>query len=258
MAAYTNIREDMPPTPDGRPGHPAGSLAIVVTIAKSKQGHLVSFPRPSAAAMALNIAARAAQSAMELQGDIELIRDQDFFDFPTLTVSTSTVPKLYDYFEQCILAATSSFQALEAYCNLTIDREVENTIPWPNRDGITLDLTSLDLERQLSTEDKLGSLLPELLKMASPKGKKVWQDFKLLKQKRDASAHVKSNDQAPRPKVPNEVQVETLFSGFIGETVTDWPKAAVRMINYFDRRSVRWPWVQHELDRWGIPRGQES
>lgn len=144
-AIHSRVDESDPPDPD--PEFAPGSLIVEVDIGERRGGSLVSFPQPSAAAMALNLARQAAEKAMALQPQIS------YSDVPkglhgrhleSVTAGTESI--LFDYIEQCMVAATFSFQALEAYCNLTIDRHVRDTYPWPDRKGATQKMTSGQLE----------------------------------------------------------------------------------------------------------------
>lgn len=255
-AVHARVAKNDPPDPN--PEFEPGSLVVVVNIGMAHRGGFASFPQPSASAMALNIASQAAERAMHLQPQISFDEvPKGFGEQRLVTVTADTLPILFDYFEQCMLASTFSFQALEAYCNIVIDSHVRDTYPWPDgrpeRKGQMQAMTSGELEFYVSTKDKLKTLLPKLLDMKSPKDKVVWQAFKRLQRLRNDTVHINGANQTTRSE-QGEIPETTLFMGFINATVTDWPKDAVNMINYFDRRSEQWPWLQHELDRHGIDR----
>jgi hypothetical protein len=236
---------------DGR--YEAGSRVVAVTLSKDRRGNLVSFERPSAAALAINIAHRAAVRATELQPLIRYSEANSFAGSVT-SVDQDSTPMLFDYFEQCMVAVIFSFQALEAYCNYVIARKVIGTYAFERRSREVVNLTAIELERQASTEQKLADILPALLDMASPKGKVVWQNFKVLKEKRDGTVHIKSVDQAPRLTRPEDLDRASLFMGFIDADVMAWPQHAVQLIHYFARRDVVFSWMEYLLDLYGIPR----
>jgi hypothetical protein len=78
-----------------------------------------------------------------------------------------------------MVAATFSFQALEAFCNLTIQETLGDSGKYTFTQEICRQtpgakLSAIDLELKCSTEDKLSVILPELLNLATPKGKAVW------------------------------------------------------------------------------------
>lgn len=136
-----------------------------------------------------------------------------------------------------MMAVTFSFQALEAFCNHTITNDLEGTFTLTRKNEGRA-FTAIELEREVSTEEKLSSVLPEILGVKSPKGGKVWQDFVTLKRARDSTTHLKSSDQYP----DRNVDRETLFYQFLNNDPTDFPKAAIRMIVYFaeTKRLPRW------------------
>jgi hypothetical protein len=204
-------------------------------------------------AQPLNIAHGAATRATTLQGQFEY-DSTTFFGHTLDSVSAVSTGVLFDYFEQCMVAVTFSFQALEAYCNYVIARKVNNTYPVSRKKGEVLDLTAIEVERQSSTENKLAKILPDLLDVSSPVGKAVGQNFKLLKEKQDATIHIKSIDQAPRLKRGEDLDRTSLFMGFIEADVHEWPKSAVKLIYYFAHRDIVPDWLEHELERYEIPR----
>jgi hypothetical protein len=230
----------------------AGALAVKMTVSKNRRGDLVGFHQPSAAAMALSVAHSAASRAMDLQAGLEYGAN-DVSESMGTSINVASTGDLFDYFEQCMVAVTFGFQALEAYCNIVIAQKVSGTYPFSRKKGEVVDLTAIELERQASTEQKLAEILPTLLNIASPKGKAVWQNFKLLKEKRDATIHIKSTDQSPRTVRPEDLDRTTLFIGFMDADILGWPKSAVQLIHYFARRDVVPGWLEHELERYGIP-----
>lgn len=85
----------------------------------------------------------------------------------------------------------------------------------------------------------------------------MWQAFMRLKKLRNDTVHINGANQSARSD-QGKLPPTMLFMGFLGANVTDWPKDAVNMINYFDRRDVKWPWLQHALDDFGIDRNAGS
>lgn len=237
---------------------PAGSHYAITSIGKTYKGEQISFPEPSVAAFALNVAHDAASAAMPMQASLDIGPYSRTGDIPIRTVAHSDIPQLYDFFEKCMIAALFSFQAVEAYANKMIDHHSREGFMWIDRRGEYRHHSVEELERYVSTENKVGELLPAILKMTTPKGKVVWQDFKKLKQVRDAATHVKSADQTTRSEPYSLPEQVTLLTGFLGADILSWPRAAVNVINYFDRRFEKYDWLQHELDRYGIPRNDKS
>ena len=87
-----------------------------------------------------------------------------------------------------------------------------------------------EVERNVSTEEELATVLPDILGKASPKGRKEWQGFVKLKDARDATIHLKSHDQHPRA---GKLDDSSLFYQFLNSDMRQYPCAAVAMIWHF-------------------------
>ena len=84
------------------------------------------------------------------------------------------------------------------------------------------------IERWESTEVKIGEILPEILKIESPKGKREWEEYKKLKDIRDRIIHLKSVDQKVVKDGPDSIW-KILFD----EEVPNYPGIAKNLIAYF-------------------------
>jgi hypothetical protein len=88
-------------------GAQAGDLVVVMTATRVRDFGQMVFPKVSPYRLALSIATRASREAITLRKDLQ-------FSSPTgaksRALEMSSVPALYDYFEQCMIAATFSYQ----------------------------------------------------------------------------------------------------------------------------------------------------
>jgi hypothetical protein len=152
-----------------------------------------------------------------------------------------------------MIAVTFSFQALEAYGNEIISYKVPGTYTLLRDNGHRkLKVKADELERIASAEEKLGTILPELLKIPSPRGRRQWEAFVKLKEARDATIHIKSRDSAPRIMEPSDLDERTLFHRFLGANIGEWPKAAVTMILYFASVVGTPPYLEHARKILGV------
>lgn len=267
----TYLAEDVPAAYPGGPAHRAGALVVQATSGRDAKGRNVGFTTPSAVALALSLAMKAAKSARELQQQIQYSENVSPFGVGT-SVTQKTTPALFDYFEQCMTVLAFGFQALEAYCNETISAKVAATYELTRKKDV-LKLTADKLERVASTEEKLGTILPSLLGIPSPKGSRIWNEFLELKRARDATIHIKSRDSNPKIRQPSDLDDATLFHQFLNANISAWVRAAVAMIDYFASQNVSPPWLEHVKDTLGVrtkqpttnqtkrnqePRGQRS
>jgi hypothetical protein len=250
IRAVTHLAADVPAAYPGGPSHKAGALVVQATAARDVRGNNIGFTTPSAVALALNLAMRASDQAQLRRAEVrESVAVSPFGSGTSVTHETTAA--LYDYFEHCMTALTFSFQALEAYCNEVISDKVTAQYLFKNRRG-TRSFTASEVERCLSTEEKLGVVLPDLLDIPTPKGTRMWQDFARLKELRDATVHIKSRDSVPRVMKPSDLDEATLFVRFLDIDVASFPKAAVSLIAYLADRHVMFPWITYAVKVLGV------
>ena len=155
------------------------------------------------------------------------------------SVPNDQAPRLYDFFEQSMMAAVFSFNALEMFCNQTIADKVPDTYTRTTKRRQE-EFTAEKLQRQLSTEEKLATVLPEILEIDPPKGTPVWSDFGKLKRARDSTIHMKT----PDAYVAGAVDSGSLFQEFFAmRSLLGYPIFAVELIRFFrkpDEEKHRW------------------
>lgn len=215
---------------------PAGTPIWLVSVAKHKKHNYLSFATPSAAALCLNIAIDAAAHAEALRPRLQLTPMLTPEGKRGFSVRQESVGDLYCFFEQSMISVTMSFQAIEVFANSVIGRRAAKNIV-VKRKGGDKSLTPVEAERELSTEEKIGQVLPNIIGVASPRGNRAWQAFKTLKVGRDATVHLKSKDVYTR----NNIDRESLFFYYLNHDVRKFPVAAIKVISHF------WP---AGLPRW--------
>lgn len=150
------------------------------------RGH-VDFGVPSGPALFLNAARRSYDQIKDVDPALMFYKWQN----GRIPVNHS---KLFDYFESFASHVVFSFTALEAFANEAIPNEFEYAF---ERKGEKRRLKKPEIERTISLDEKLHSVLPKALRATSPKGKQLWQRYKLLKKMRDRIIHLKSIDRSP-------------------------------------------------------------
>jgi hypothetical protein len=292
LAVVTTLMQDLPATASGAPAHKAGAAVVLVRETRDADNQELSFATPSVVALALDIAKQAGARAQALKGTWSLhpiARPQG----PGYAIHHDSDATLFDYFESCMASVTSSFQALEGYCNLIIDRELRGgsfdlereqreekttislsyrcyrplasrlkpsarsrsrsvTIIRRRRRKVLQAYTQERIEREVSTAQKLGTILPQLLGVSSPKGTKLWQEFGRLKEIRDKIAHPKARDQFRNYATPGQIDESSLFYEFFHNDMSIYPKAAVAMIYHFERTRDVPRWLIGPLSEYGI------
>jgi hypothetical protein len=235
IAAAARLAKDLPGAFPGGPSHRAGTPVYQTELVQTKTGEYLGFLTPSATAMAFSIALAASRKAKGLFDAVTYDRVLTPHG-PAKSISNARTGELFDFFEQCMISATFSFQALEVYANHTIARHARDAMEI-KRGKKLVRLTPSELERQLSTEEKLGSVLPKIRNVATPKGKAVWDKFLVLKDTRDATIHLKSQDM----RNTKGSGKEHLFFNFLNLEPSSFPKAAKEMVEHFEKGHMpRW------------------
>lgn len=203
-----------------------GDIAYLNTLTRDSRLGLVNFITPSPAALALSVAIKSAKQAVELRRsvsfDLAAPGARERFATP------EELPRLFDYFEQCMIAVVFSFQSLELFSNQVISDFLQGTFPL-ERKGTTTECSPAEVERLASTDEKLSLVLPHLLSVQTPKGRKPWDEFRKLKGIRDATVHLKSADHYVRGRV----DTDTVYHQFLNTVATTFPRQALVMMRHF-------------------------
>ncbi|TRO37586.1 hypothetical protein [Ectopseudomonas mendocina] len=234
IALVTTLTADVPAAYPGGPSHKKGAGVYLTTGSNDPAHGKISFITPHPSALAFSIAFEYARSAKKLQSRLARV-NVVAPDGPVQAIPMANIPSLYDYFEQAMIVVTFSFQAIEAFLNNEISHTAQKEIRVKRKEKWQV-LTPQEAERVLSTEEKAANVLPELLAISTPKGKKPWEGFKKLKDARDATIHIKNKDTYQISASDN------LFLNFLTEDLESYPMAALNLVNWFytNRDSPRW------------------
>jgi hypothetical protein len=196
---------------------------------------VTKFRTPSAAALHLNSAWKAARRAEDARARIMWHSSPPRFAQVGLaqpvqrSVLDASVPALFDFFEETMLCAISSFASIEAFCNVTLVEKVSQPKEVRRRKEKVL-MTAEQMERSLTTEEKLKRQVPDALGVPSPAGKPVWEQFVRLKGVRDSVAHFKRHDQA---RSFDAVSEPTALHALLELDSFDLPEIAQEVIRHF-------------------------
>lgn len=166
---------------------PEGTRITVSSVMQLTKKKRLTIPLPNATALLLNSSAVAFTAARS-------IRESSGIDKSLKTdVSFQSDKEAFDYVERMIEAVVLAFTALEAFVNETIPEEF--IYARHARSEVVLEAANKsNIERHIPIDEKLTSVLPEVLKCASPKGSRCWQNYKQLKETRDRLIHMKTSD----------------------------------------------------------------
>jgi hypothetical protein len=239
IEAVTTIAQDVPPAFPGGPTFNTGDRLYLTTLTRTSNGELIGFTTPNTSALALNVAFSAAKRANELKGQF------NYKAGPSPFGTSNSIPsdqhgELFSYFEDSLVSVTFSFQALEAFCNYSISQTWRQPVEVKKRKKEEL-LHHEVAEREVSTEDKLKSILPKIYRVPTPSGKALWERFVKLKRARDACVHIKYRDQYP---LGSQLDEQSLFFQFLDNDPLSFPEAATEMIGYFYSNQEKPRWLQ--------------
>jgi hypothetical protein len=248
LGAVTRLASDLPAAYPGGPSHKAGATVALVMRASGREHKNFFFPTPNSAALAFDEAFRAAERAAESWEQIEM-RQVVTPEGPGVAVMNA--PVLWNFFTGCVASVAFSFQAIETFSNQTIVDNLKDTMTLQRRRGSEV-LNAKGIERRVSTEEKLATVLPRVLNITSIKGTVVWERFQLLKKTRDAAIHWKSEDQYP-PAQGGKLSDDSLWGMLLNNDPRQWPLIALRVIWSVRKPTGEIPrWLDHLAEKHGV------
>lgn len=181
------------PVPDHRANKPIGfhdkqdgKTAFLQRLIKAKTGKSeISLAAPNEISLALNISKKATEKSDKLRKEINPKSNK-----PKKILYESDVAVAYDYLEEIQKAIVFSYKAVESFCNATIPNDY--IYRKTTSKGIEESYGKEQIERWISTSEKISEILPNVIKATSPAKEKFWSDFKNLERIRNEVVHSKS------------------------------------------------------------------
>lgn len=214
--------------------HPAHQVTTLVTPSRH-----TSFTTPSATALHLSSGWRAARSAAEVKATLQWTSGAVSPGVTSMQASIQAAPPLFDYFEAAMSAAMSSYAAIEAFCNSTVIERAQGSLTLRRRKGNET-MTPEDVERRVSTDEKLKRIVPDLMGRPTPAGKSIWQKYVQLKDLRDSVTHFKRKDQA---RHASHLHEPTALQALLTADPLSFPETAIAVIGYFFDEDKRPRWL---------------
>jgi len=240
IAVKTTLVKEIPPAFLGGPPHKAGTPVYLTHFIKSKEYRYLGFITPSVVAMALNVAIRSSIAAFNIKK--KLMYDDCFGPIGKFkNISKRTTAELFDFFENCMISVNFSFQAIEVFCNSIISKDPNKLITINKKDK-NINKRAYEIERDLSTEEKIIDILPILLNVSISKKDLLWQKFIDLKFVRDSTVHLKSSDMYSKFENSDK---ESLFYLFLKNNPFEYPRSSFEVIHFFNKVIDHSPWEEH-------------
>lgn len=148
---------------------------------------------------------------------------------------------VYDYLEQIMASIIFAYTAIEAFANEEIPEDYIYEAERRSSE-ILIAYKKDSIERQISLDEKIGSILPKTKNLPTPKGLKIWADYVELKRLRDRIVHLKSKDRL-RSKA-NDLYPDSIWSQLLNPKQLHYPLAAKKMMLHFVKKD-NYHWLNY-------------
>lgn len=141
-------------------------------------------------------------------------------------ISEKDLPRLYNYFESVQMAIVSMYTAIESFANICIPHDY--VYEKNNSKGVKESYSKELIERYIATSEKIDRILPVILNCDSPKGTKLWQNFKELESLRNDIIHPKTTKRNKETKEDSSFLCTLLADDFIKKVTSGFD-----LVSYF-------------------------
>lgn len=187
------------------------NLTLQMSDKATLSGATVSFFTPNNVSIFLSSAKKELSKSnsiyKSLFGKIHKTKHKNF------KISDKDLPRLYNYFESIQTAIISMYTAIESFANICIPHDY--VYEKNNAKGIKESYSKELIERYIPTSEKIDKILPSILNCDSPKGSKLWQDFKSLESLRNDIIHPKTTKKNTETKEDSSFLCILLADDFI-------------------------------------------
>ena len=157
------------------------------------------------------------------------------------TVSTAQVSDpsgaVYDYLELAIASVVFAYTAIEAFVNEAIPDDFLYEASTEN--GLVVAHSKDWVERHLSLDEKLATVLPNAMSRPSPKGRSIWEKYVALRRLRDRIIHMKSRDRA-HSKAGN-LYPDSIWNRLLDPKQLNYPLVAKNiMLHFYSKANTHW------------------
>lgn len=218
--------------------HPPGTAVIRVGFLQVAE-QTVAFTLPNPAAMYLSLSSTARNEAAPRRASVVgALRTRKHFAH--LTPRDEDDTPLFDCLERLAASVVFGNLAIEAFANERLPAEFQYQRERPDK-RCTEVYSREQAERWLTLEEKLTRILPRIHGVASPKGAKVWEDFRWLNDLRNRCVHLKEGDWNGREPVR---AAQSVWSALLEERTLRAPEVAAAVVRHFYPEDAP-RWVQH-------------
>ena len=187
----------------------------------------VSIGDPSATALYLSQSFRNFEDALQIHPFVG--------DWPPPDRKPSEVT--YDYLEFIMASIIFAYTSIESFANEEIPEDFNYETQTEN--GIYIPRQKDWIERNVSLDEKLTIILPEVKEKSSPKGLDVWEGYVQLRRLRHRIIHLKSRDRVSSHD--DNLYPESIWSTLLKPKQPNFPLNAKNLIlHYKDIENTHW------------------
>jgi hypothetical protein len=198
-------------------------IAVSLTIAQFRDKE-ISFYDPSATALFLDQSHSAFLRAIQSLKSCNVKPGSGTYEIEPLYL-------LYDYFEYIAASVVFACLAIESYVNGRIPHDF--IYSKSTKLGRVTNYSKAEIERSISLEEKLSTVLPQALGVASPENLSLWGAFKDMKDIRNRIVHLKSGD--VYPSIPDSPNADSIWQELLDKKQDDYAVIAKRIILHFSQ-----------------------
>lgn len=195
-------------------------------VANNKQ---ISFATPNNISLCLSISEKQYTIAKNIF--LKLIDSKLKSDKRKLYFREEELMVLYDYFEHLQVSLIFAYTAIESFANISIPEDFQ--YEKINHKKVKEIWNKQNIERWISTSEKIDKILPKIFETKSPKEEFFWKNFISLETIRNNIIHQKN--------VTNGKDVTVDYEFFFDVKIFDSIRAGYEIINFFCRKSKHTP-----------------
>jgi hypothetical protein len=199
-----------------------GAPVSLSTSIKHKD-HVIDIADPSAPALLLNQSIIAYNNALTIH---------PFLIDSKPSVGEDISPRVFDFLELMMASIIFAYSSLEAFANEEIP-ENYNYETTRNRSALLVVLRKSSIERNINLDEKLSIILPQVKKVNSPKGTRIWNEYVELGRIRDRIIHMKSADRIH--STWNNHYPNTLWSYLCNPKSINYPLVSKNLFLHFKK-----------------------
>jgi hypothetical protein len=207
--------------------HKAGTPIMTVTFFEyPERASFFTIPLPNPSAIYLSLALNAKKAGEALMIELEKILVNE--DIAILPKEKET--EFFNSIGLLISCIIFSYTGIEAFANASIPDEFQ--FQKNRQDKRCTEIFSKEqIEKNINLDTKLDEVLPIIYKLKSPKGTRIWNNYKWLESMRDRFIHLKSSDWTTPLDKTNIRNV--IWTKILSKEVLLAPNYAYDIIKYF-------------------------